>query len=170
MRLKNAGYGPVSKIALIGENLTYLAEDWCVDYSNTNILSGPCCGFYVTSMYTAVPIPVVPAHNASAASEIEGFLTVFPFKRQHLSIVLHGAIQRCSLPCTFKIGYTSIHSGSTCQIINFFCNILSDVLEQAFAFTLEDVEARGLWDACSECCEVSSVSHSDFKHLPTFHA
>lgn len=117
--------------SIIGENLTHLAEDLCTDYSNINVWSGPCCGFYVTSMYTAVPIPVIPIHNASAASKIEEFLTVFFFKRPHLSIPLHRGVQQCS---TFKIGYTSVNSGSACQIIHFFCNILGDISSSNTSF------------------------------------
>lgn len=48
---------------------------------------------FVTFMYTAFPIPIMPTYNASAVSEIEEeFLTVLPFKRQHLSIVFHSGI------------------------------------------------------------------------------
>lgn len=80
--------------SIIEENLTHLAEDWCMDYSNINIRSGPCCGFYVTSVYAAVPMPVVSTPSASAASETEEFLT----ERLRLSIGLHCGIQQCSLP------------------------------------------------------------------------
>lgn len=117
--------------SIIGENLTHLAEDWCVDYSNINILSGPCCGFYVTSMYTA--------QFQYQSCQHTMHLLPLKQKRQHLSIVLHSGIQQRSLPCTFKIGYTSIRSGSTCQIINFFCNILSDVSSSNTSFCFHPV-------------------------------
>lgn len=53
---------------------------------------------FVTSIFATLAIPIMPTHNASAAFVIkEEFLTVLPFKRQHLSIVFHSGFQQCSL-------------------------------------------------------------------------
>lgn len=45
MWLKNAVYSLESKIAPLLEKIWCLAEDWCADYSDINIWSGPCCVF-----------------------------------------------------------------------------------------------------------------------------
>lgn len=113
--------------SIIEENLTHLAEDWCMDYSSINIWSGPCCGFYVTSVCAAVPMAVVSTQGASAASGTQEFLT----GRLHLSVVLHCGIQQCLLP---SIGnriflqklwrYNNVFTGG--QIMYFLCLVPSD--------------------------------------------
>lgn len=83
MQLKNNGYSLISKRAPLWGKIQCVWQNCGVQMTATLIYDLDLAVSFGTSNYAILAIPIMPTHNASAASVIkEEFLTVLPFKSQ----------------------------------------------------------------------------------------